>query len=498
MKRKIPLVVLGVLIMLSVFSCTRFSIPLIWSPNPFKDVRICIDPGHGGEATEESPTGGTKGPLGLREPDANLAIGLMLRDMLQQEGARVFMTRQVDRRLTPIGATYSQELNARPSYASFKDADIFISLHHNAPGAGTDPETVNYTSTYVYTEPTPFELALAQSVQHSVAALINKADRGVMKGNFHVLRENPITSILIEFSFLTHPEEAIRVHDSHYNYLEAKGVYDGLYSFLKTTNIKKIPPKRLAVEQDKSKAGVFIKYYVPRLYNPVKGDIDQRYLYGATDPYGNPKTFISFSVPEDTPVYACWEGEVVYVHTISETDPRYPYKNCVVIRHDHILEEIPIYTVYGNLKTVQAWTYQNVVPETVIGTTGSPNSEETNLKFEVRVGGNGQDNIENPELWILSHRNREAGYVVGRVVDRKNRTMRDMKIEGLVKIFGYDRTPELYTYPENVRCSTFWEEDFAISDVMPNPEGSPYNMIIGTKKIEIDVRAGMVTYVNLK
>lgn len=492
-------ILIGVILLLALtLGCARIGIPFFWQPNPLKGIRIVIDPGHGGVATKESPTGGTKGPRGLREPDANLAIALHLKKMLKEAGAEVFLTREVDRRMTPIGSTYSQELHARPAFAVLKNADIFISLHHNAPGPGRDPEKTNFTSTYVYTEPTPFEMGLAEAIQHNVAKIIEKEDNGVHKGNFHVLRENPVQAVLVEFSFLTNSAEENRVRDTYYNYLEARGVYNGLITFLRTNNVKKVPPKPLALEQDMEKPGYFIDYYVPRLYNPVKGEIDQRFLYGTFDDSGRPRRFISFSVPPETPVYSAWDGEVVYVNTVCQPDSMFPYRNCVVVRHDHVLEGTPIYTVYGNMKTVLAWTYEKVTPETIIGLTDSPDTEETNLKFEVRVGGKEPEFAENPELWILSLHNREAGYIVGRVFNRKKKPMYNTRIQGVVKVFGYDKTPALYTYPEGVKGTTFWGETFAISDVLPNPEGSAYNLIIGDREIEVKVEPGKVTYVNLK
>ncbi|MCD6385878.1 N-acetylmuramoyl-L-alanine amidase [Candidatus Sumerlaeota bacterium] len=498
MNRRISILIIVPLILLIILGCARIGIPFLWTPNPLRGVRIVIDPGHGGVATKQSPTGGTKGPRGLREPDANLAVALQLKKMLKDAGAKVFLTREVDRRMTPIGSTYSQELHARPAFAVLKDADIFISLHHNAPGPGRNPEEINFTSTYVYTEPTPFEMGLAQAIQHNVVASMGSEDGGVHKGDFHVLRENPVQAVLVEFSFLTNSAEENRVRDTHYNYLEARGVYNGLVTYLRTYNIKKVPLKPLALEQDKERAGYFIDHYVPRLYNPVKGEIDQRFLYGMLDEGGTPRRFISFSVPADTPVYSAWDGEVVYVNTVSQPDPLFPYKNCVVIRHDHVLEGTPIYTVYGNMKTVLAWTYEKVTPETVIGLTDSSDTEETNLKFEVRVGGRGAEFAQNPELWILSVHNREAGYIVGRVFNRKKKPMYNTQIQGVVKVFGYDKTPQLYTYPKGVKGSTFWDETFAISDVLPNPEGSSYHLIIGDREIEVKVQACKVTYINLK
>lgn len=498
MKRQITYLMLITTLIVLTLACTRMAIPLLGSSERLGGLSIVLDPGHGGIATSESPTGGTIGPLGLREPDANLNIAFHLRDLLEDAGARVIMTREVDRRLTPIGSTYSQELQARADVTVLFDADLFISLHHNAPGPNTNPESVNNTSTYVYEEPTFFEEALAEAIQHNVAARLVREDKGVFKGDFHVLRENPVPAVLIEFSFLTNSAEENRVRDTRYNYLAALGVYDGLKTFFKTNSIKKAPVKTLEIEQDRTKPGYFIDHYVPRLYNPLRAEIDQRFLFGMPDANGKPRSYTTFIAPEDSPVYAAWDGIVEYVNTISPPDPRYPYNNCIIVGHDNVLPGEKLYTIYGNLKTVIAWTNQLVTPETIIGYSGSSDTEATHLKFEVRVGGKESRNIQNPELWIISVHNREAGYVVGKVLKPDKTNLFYTKINGLVKNQGFDKTPELYTYPRGVNYSTFWEESFAVSDVMPTPEGEPYHLIIGDRVLDIEVQPGKVTYVVLK
>ena len=58
---------------------------------------ICLDAGHGGSDP------GAIGPSGTLEKDNTLAISLLLRDILESNGATVIMTRDTDRNVsTPI------------------------------------------------------------------------------------------------------------------------------------------------------------------------------------------------------------------------------------------------------------------------------------------------------------------------------------------------------------------------------------------------------------
>ena len=62
--------------------------PAIDAGDPLRGRLIAVDPGH--------PPGGAMGPTGLREADANLAVALELRRLLEGAGAQVLMTRVTD------------------------------------------------------------------------------------------------------------------------------------------------------------------------------------------------------------------------------------------------------------------------------------------------------------------------------------------------------------------------------------------------------------------
>src|SRR5690606_10082666 len=109
--------------------------PVIDPASPLRGMFIAVDPGHGGEDRS------TRGPTDLREADANLYIALHLRDLLQQAGARVMMTRTTD---------MTVPLNDRPRMAADSNAHVLLSVHNNAFPDGVNPWTNNGTSTYYF------------------------------------------------------------------------------------------------------------------------------------------------------------------------------------------------------------------------------------------------------------------------------------------------------------------------------------------------------------
>lgn len=206
----------------------------IYSPY-LKNIIFFIDPGHGGEDRKN------KGSKGLAiEADVNLRVGLALRNFLQFAGAKVIMSRDKD---TTIA------LKDRSLIANKSGADIFISIHSNAPGQEGDNST-NFTSTYYHAtesdyEYEPMERDLAKYIQRDLAyAMRNSGGPGSFDGTysdyhiypkqgFSVLRLTTIPSVLVEAGFHTSTWEEPRLASEDFNRVEAWGIFKGLCRYFK-------------------------------------------------------------------------------------------------------------------------------------------------------------------------------------------------------------------------------------------------------------------------
>ena len=186
-------------------------------------IKICLDPGHGGQAYLPNYK---RGPTGLREAAVNLHVALYLREFLRDAGAIVFMTRTDD---SFVSITDRSEL------ANKNAVDFFISLHHNF---FSNPET-NYTSTWYHqdADDSRVSLDLARYVQQSVADTLQLpqspptglySDRLVIPSGFGVLRQTKRPAILVEASFYSNPEEEQRLKKESYNKREAYGYFLGI------------------------------------------------------------------------------------------------------------------------------------------------------------------------------------------------------------------------------------------------------------------------------
>ena len=190
-------------------------------------IKICLDPGHGGQAHLLNYK---RGPTGLREAEVNLHVALYLREFLKEAGAIVFMTRTDDSFVS---------ITDRSRLANKNAVDFFISLHHNF---FSNPET-NYTSTWYHqdADDSRASLDLARYVQQSVADALRLpqftptglySDRLVIPSGFGVLRQTKRPAILVEASFYSNPEEEQRLKKESYNKREAYGYFLGIARYV--------------------------------------------------------------------------------------------------------------------------------------------------------------------------------------------------------------------------------------------------------------------------
>ncbi|HEX6983232.1 MAG TPA: N-acetylmuramoyl-L-alanine amidase [Balneolaceae bacterium] len=195
--------------------------------NSLKGKIICIDPGHGGTAGIDSYR---VGPTGEREEWVNLRVGLALKQLLEKKGAEVIMTRERDVRVP---------LSERVGIAVEHQADIFVSIHHNA----TADSTVNFPIVYFHGNASENQagVELGKLLIESLSkALYNNqnpaslvSDHVIFPGSgTAVLRGTyGIPGVLAEASFFTNPGEEKRLKDPDYNRREARAYLTALQLF---------------------------------------------------------------------------------------------------------------------------------------------------------------------------------------------------------------------------------------------------------------------------
>lgn len=169
--------------------------PQIDPSAPLRGLRVVVDPGHGGAYRA------TRGPTGLTEADANLAVSLAMRELLEERGADVILTRTGDETV---------ELADRPRLAAEADGDLLVSVHNNAFPDGVDPWANQGTSVYYFHPPSA---ELAQLLQQTLLEALGTRDLGIGRADLALVRSSWMPSILSEALFMMIPEHeaALRV-----------------------------------------------------------------------------------------------------------------------------------------------------------------------------------------------------------------------------------------------------------------------------------------------
>lgn len=190
-------------------------------PHPSSDdpskVTVVLDAGHGGTDS------GAISPHGLPEKDANLRMTLAIRQQLEQCGYRVILTRTDD----SFPALYD-----RPKAAHAAKADVFVSIHYNAPGYSTDPSLTRYHAVYAWN---PIGKRLAAAINARMAkACQTLPNKGVQHANFAVTRNPEIPSCLVEVDFVTHPEGELAAWDPVRRGTIASAIADGIEDWVRT------------------------------------------------------------------------------------------------------------------------------------------------------------------------------------------------------------------------------------------------------------------------
>lgn len=173
---------------------------------------VAIDPGH--------PPGGTLGPTGLAEDSLTLVVGLETVRRLRALGAHPILTR---RDAGPVS------LEARVLIAEEAEAQLFVSIHANAPGNGRPPWSVDGTRVFWLQ---PQSRALAVALEHSVAEALGLKRSGVIYSDLAITRATWFPAALVEATGLTMPGREAYLRSPRGISAYAAGIVAGIQGWL--------------------------------------------------------------------------------------------------------------------------------------------------------------------------------------------------------------------------------------------------------------------------
>lgn len=183
---------------------------------PLQDRIIILDPGHGGK-----DPGTVKGSVS--EKNITLKVGTLVKQKLENAGAKVYMTR--------TGDTYPS-LQDRVDFTSANYGEVFVSIHVNSAAntSAQGTETYYAISTGDMHEE---DIDLATFVNNQIINNLNMKNRGVKEEQYYVIRNMVIPSILVELGFLTNTEDHNKMTNDQYVNLFAESIYNGILQYYK-------------------------------------------------------------------------------------------------------------------------------------------------------------------------------------------------------------------------------------------------------------------------
>lgn len=181
---------------------------------------ITLDAGHGGSDP------GAIGSDGTKEKNITLAITKIVKEILEDKGAKVYMTRTTDVDVFGPNASDAEELQARVNVGEKYNSDMFVSLHINS----SVNKNVGGFSTYYYPK-TDNDLRLAQNIQNKLAANFGVDDLGVRQANFYVIKRISMPAVLVEMCFISNEKELTLMKGQWFQKKTARLIAEGIEKY---------------------------------------------------------------------------------------------------------------------------------------------------------------------------------------------------------------------------------------------------------------------------
>ncbi|MDW0110980.1 N-acetylmuramoyl-L-alanine amidase family protein [Sporosarcina aquimarina] len=188
--------------------------------------KIVLDAGHG------LPTAGKQTPDGEKEWTFNNTVLLAAQSKL-----KAYPQLELLRVDDPTGKV-DVPLKVRTDKANAWNADVYVSIHHNAnTGFWGDWGGVE---TYVFDGNSKNSKAeqLAHCIQPRIIHVMGLRDRGVRKKNLHVLRETAMPAVLIEGGFMDSRTDIQSLRDPRKLKAQGEAIADAIVEYVQLQSVK--------------------------------------------------------------------------------------------------------------------------------------------------------------------------------------------------------------------------------------------------------------------
>ncbi|KMY48248.1 N-acetylmuramoyl-L-alanine amidase CwlD [Peribacillus loiseleuriae] len=199
---------------------------------PLSGKIIVLDAGHGGidgGATAEN----------VLEKEVSLAVTLKIRDLLQEQGALVLMTRESDKDLADEGTKgvrnrKQEDLHNRVAFINESNADLFLSIHLNSiPSKKWKGAQTFYTGRFEENK------KVAKFIQTEIIRNLENTSREAKTINqVYVMSNAKKPGALVEIGFLSNNEERENLIKESYQEKISAAVYNGVLRYFTEDSVE--------------------------------------------------------------------------------------------------------------------------------------------------------------------------------------------------------------------------------------------------------------------
>lgn len=198
----------------------------------FGATTVVIDPGHGGLVDI-----GAMARTGVAEKEINLSVAMAVQQLLAERGISSMLTRTAD---------YASPLSVRARLADAVQADLMVSIHHNAPSPGPSP--IPGVEVFIQANSSSSRRLGGLLWKRSMQALdafdlvwVAADDAGVMtvlnsRGDdaYGIIRHPRTPTALIELGYISNPAEAELHQDPMYVPVAAGAIARAISEYLQS------------------------------------------------------------------------------------------------------------------------------------------------------------------------------------------------------------------------------------------------------------------------
>ncbi|HEX2951788.1 MAG TPA: HEAT repeat domain-containing protein [Armatimonadota bacterium] len=206
---------------------------------PYRGIRIWLDAGHGG-----SESGAVAN--GFQEKNINLPITLACKDVLEQHGIKVGLTRLDDSTV---------DLYKRCALANSWGANYFVSIHNNATGSGRG-DGVEAIHSIFADQGTHLTAAIVDSIMSTIGqnprspATYSRLSSSRDDDYYCVIRETNMPAIIVECAFVDNADDVQMVNTPEKQRRMGEAIANGILQHLGLVGTKSQVDAALADERD--------------------------------------------------------------------------------------------------------------------------------------------------------------------------------------------------------------------------------------------------------